>query len=54
MYEFQRHIEEEHNVQLPDYEALRKWSIHNLDDFWKSVWYFTGVVAKTPMTKVGR
>ncbi|KAL8908931.1 MAG: hypothetical protein Q9207_000507 [Kuettlingeria erythrocarpa] len=51
MYEFQRRIEKEHSVQLPDYEALWNWSIHNLNHFWRSVWYFTGVVTGTSMSK---
>ncbi|KAI4088613.1 MAG: hypothetical protein LQ344_005952 [Seirophora lacunosa] len=51
MYEFKKLIEGKHGVRLPDYEALRQWSIQNLNDFWQNVWHFTGIVAETPYTK---
>ncbi|KAI4133892.1 MAG: hypothetical protein LQ341_006111 [Variospora aurantia] len=51
MYEFKRLIERKHGVRLPDYEALRQWSIQYLNDFWRNVWDFTGIVAETPSTQ---
>lgn len=54
MYEFKRLIERKHGVRLPDYEALRQWSIQYLNDFWRNVWDFTGIVAETPSTQVGQ
>ncbi|KAL8650871.1 MAG: hypothetical protein Q9210_003575, partial [Variospora velana] len=51
MCEFKKLIERKHGVQLPDYEALRQWSIQYLNDFWRNVWDFTGVVAETPSTQ---
>ncbi|KAL8770530.1 MAG: hypothetical protein Q9209_003786 [Squamulea sp. 1 TL-2023] len=48
LYEFKNLIEETYGVQLPNYESLRQWSIHNLDAFWKHVWRFTGIVASEP------
>lgn len=54
MHEFKTIIEEKHGVQLPNYEALRQWTIQNLNSFWEDVWYFTGVVASSPFSKVGQ
>ncbi|KAL8980970.1 MAG: hypothetical protein Q9177_005722 [Variospora cf. flavescens] len=51
MYEFKRLIERKYGVRLPDYEALRQWSIQYLNDFWRNVWDFTGIVAETPSTQ---
>ncbi|KAL9002459.1 MAG: hypothetical protein Q9188_004609 [Gyalolechia gomerana] len=51
MHEFKTIIEEKHGVQLPNYEALRQWTIQNLNSFWEDVWYFTGVVASSPFSK---
>jgi len=28
-----------------DYQALHRWSIENLEDFWTAVWDYTGVIA---------
>lgn len=51
MYDFTRIIEGKYGVRLPDYEALRQWTIQNLSAFWEEVWYFTGTVASTPFSK---
>lgn len=39
--EFTRFVEERHEVTLPDYAALWRWSIDDIESFWKAVWdYF--------------
>ncbi|MCJ1437885.1 hypothetical protein MMC27_007272 [Xylographa pallens] len=50
--QFKTRIENTYNVKLPDYEALRQWSIANLDPFWAEVWNFTDVVASETFSKV--
>ncbi|MCJ1384430.1 hypothetical protein MMC17_007546 [Xylographa soralifera] len=50
--QFKTRIEDTYNVNLPDYDALRQWSITNLDPFWAEVWKFTGVVASESFSKV--
>lgn len=52
MWAFKTLIEAKYNLSLPDYEALWKWSITELDAFWSEVWHFTGVRASQPFTKV--
>lgn len=54
MYNFKVLIEDSHAVQLPDYEALRQWSIENLNSFWKHVWDFTAIVASEPFCEVSQ
>lgn len=49
---FRRSIETSQGVQLADYEALRQWSVQNLEAFWEQVWAFCGVVASTPYDAV--
>ena len=51
MFEFKKLVEQEYDLELPDYEDLRKWSIANIEDFWKEVWYFTGVRASQSFNK---
>ncbi|MCJ1281472.1 hypothetical protein MMC26_000792 [Xylographa opegraphella] len=50
--QFMTRIETTYDVNLPDYEALRQWSISNLGLFWSEVWDFTGVVASKRFSKV--
>ena len=52
IWEFKTLIEKKHDVQLQDYEALRKWSITQSADFWREVWYFTGIRASQPFEEV--
>ena len=51
-YQFKQIIEKKYHVSFEDYEALRQWSIDNVNDFWEEVWHFTGIKASEPFTKV--
>lgn len=52
IWEFKTRIERVYGVSLADYEALRQWSIKNIDSFWSEVWSFTGIVASEPFIEV--
>ena len=52
IWEFKTLIEKKHDVQLQDYEILRKWSITYIAEFWREVWYFTGIRASKPFEEV--
>ena len=52
-YAFKKSVEDKYNVQLDDYESLRRWSVSHLAQFWEEVWYFTRIRASTSFTKVG-
>jgi len=45
MTEFMRWLEAERGVVTGDYEALWRWSVADLDGFWRAVWDFFGVQA---------
>ncbi|MDV6263459.1 acetoacetate--CoA ligase [Rhodococcoides yunnanense] len=38
--EFARFVEQRHDVLLPDYPALWRWSTNELELFWRAVWDF--------------
>src|SRR6201992_523517 len=40
---FTRWVEAEHGLDLPDYDALWRWSVDHLDDFWRAVWRYFDV-----------
>ncbi|HEY6017740.1 MAG TPA: acetoacetate--CoA ligase [Gaiellaceae bacterium] len=42
----------ERGLELPDYEALWRWSTTDLEAFWASVWDFFGVRAHAPYERV--
>ena len=40
-------LNERHGLALGDYAGLYRWSIDHLEDFWRAVWDFGGVIAET-------
>ncbi len=49
---YRRWLEETRGLSLPDYEALWRWSVDELEDFWASIWEFGGVRAVEPYERV--
>jgi acetoacetyl-CoA synthetase len=41
-------VAERHGVEVPDYEALRAWSVEHLDQFWAAVWEWCDVIGNIP------
>ncbi|WP_072803369.1 acetoacetate--CoA ligase [Rhodococcoides yunnanense] len=50
--DFARRVEQEHQVSLPDYDALWQWSTQNIEKFWQSVWTYFDISAETEPTDV--
>jgi len=40
---FTRWVAAEHELDLPDYDTLWRWSVEHLDDFWLAVWRYFGL-----------
>jgi acetoacetyl-CoA synthetase len=38
----------ERGLSLPDYEALWRWSVSELEAFWQSIWDYFGVISHQP------
>ena len=51
---YARWLRDERGVDLPDgdYDALWRWSVDRLDDFWASIWDFFEVEASEPYERV--
>jgi acetoacetyl-CoA synthetase len=49
---FMRAVASMPGVDIPDYDALYRWSIARPADFWRSVWSFCGVVGDGPGERV--
>jgi acetoacetyl-CoA synthetase len=50
--QFMRWLERERGLHFESYDALWRWSVEDLDGFWKAIWDFFGVRSSTPVTKV--
>ncbi len=49
---FAAHVAREHGVTVEDYDALWRWSVEHLEDFWAAVWGFFEVAASVPYETV--
>ena len=38
--------------QVHDYDSLYRWSIEHSDQFWSSLWDFSGVISARPCDRV--
>jgi acetoacetyl-CoA synthetase len=45
MTEFMRWLQAERGLSFADYDALWRWSVEDLDGFWRAIWDFFGVQA---------
>lgn len=45
---FMRWLRAERGLDFPDYQALWRWSVRDLDAFWQAVWDWCGVRASAP------
>lgn len=49
---FTHHVEQRHEVLLPDYDALWQWSIDHLPEFWSEIWDFFQIRASANASTV--
>lgn len=50
--EFEHHVSQEFGLEFADFEALHRWSVENLANFWETVWRFEGLMSPTPYAAV--
>jgi acetoacetyl-CoA synthetase len=49
---YQRWLEETRGLSFGDYDALWRWSVDALEDFWASIWEYFDVQASAPYERV--
>jgi len=49
---YARWLESTRGLELPDYDALWRWSVDDIDAFWASIWEFFAVEAAAPYERV--
>ena len=52
MLAYARFLDAEYGQLFPDYTALHQWSVTCPEDFWRSIWDFTGVRCADPGQRV--
>ncbi len=52
MLAYARFLDAEYGQLFPDYTALHQWSVNCPEDFWRSIWDFTGVRCAQPGRRV--
>ena len=41
-------LRERRGLELADYEALRRWSVDHVADFWQALWEYFDIASPTP------
>ncbi|MCM5682769.1 acetoacetate--CoA ligase [Schlegelella sp. S2-27] len=49
---YQDWLREHRGLSFPDFESLRRWSVTDLDAFWRSLWDYEQMDSPTPFTAV--
>ena len=52
LYKYQQWLKATRNLEFSTPQALRRWSLDHLDDFWQSIWDYYNIEASTPPTAV--
>src|SRR3954447_24978427 len=52
MTQYRHWLERERGTEVPDYHALWRWSIEDLEGFWRSIWDYFGVRSPEPPGEV--
>ena len=47
-------LKETHGRDFATYEDLRRWSVGDLEGFWRSIWDYDGVESPTPFAAADR
>lgn len=45
-------LKDTRGLEFSDYEALWRWSVEHIEDFYESIWQFGGVISHSPYTQV--
>ncbi|MCC7412289.1 MAG: acetoacetate--CoA ligase [Gammaproteobacteria bacterium] len=48
MTDYMRWLARERGVRVEDYDALWRWSVTDVEDFWESIWDYFGMRSPTP------
>jgi len=43
---FMKLVSERHGIAIADYASLHAWSVANLEDFWRDLWDYAGVIGE--------
>src|SRR5579872_6433942 len=49
---YRRWLQERSGLSFSDYEALRQWSVRDIDGFWQSIWDYFDLQSPTPHSAV--
>src|ERR1700754_2469671 len=52
MARYRRWLQEKRGLDFADYEALRQWSVRDLEAFWQSIWDYFDLKSPTPHRSV--
>ena len=52
MADFLRWLEAERDLRFDDFEALWRWSVDDVEDFWAALWAYLDILSDSPYDSV--
>jgi acetoacetyl-CoA synthetase len=52
LHQFIQYVNHRYSMSIAGYEALYRWSISEISDFWEAVWNYAGVIYSSPYEHV--
>ncbi len=52
LYNYQKWLLKNHELEFNNYYELWKWSVDNIEDFWESIWDYFNITSHSPYKKV--
>ncbi len=52
LYHFQHWLQNHYNLSFKDYHELWKWSVDNIEEFWKAIWDYFNIISHSPYKNI--
>lgn len=52
LYHYNNWLKDTYDLNFKSYDALWKWSVNNIEDFWESLWLYFKISSHAPYSKV--
>ena len=52
LYQYENWLQNQYKLSFKNYNELWKWSVDNIEDFWKSIWDYFNVISHKPSKKI--
>jgi acetoacetyl-CoA synthetase len=52
LFQYQNWLKDHYELSFKNYNELWKWSVENIEDFWKSIWDYFNIISHNPYNRI--